>query len=161
LADVLPLSPLQEGLLFHAVYDESALDVYLVQTVVGLSGRVDVERLRVALRGVLERYGNLRAGFRYVGLSRPVQVVPREVVVPPVVEVDLSDVGEAGVAAFLLRDRACRFELARPPLWRCALLRLGAEEYRLVLTCHHILGSPGMNVGAFSRSVDLWSAFVR
>ena len=36
--DMLPLSPLQEGLLFHALYDAQAPDVYSVQLVLALAG---------------------------------------------------------------------------------------------------------------------------
>ena len=36
--DILPLSPLQEGLLFHALYDAQAPDVYTVQLVLALAG---------------------------------------------------------------------------------------------------------------------------
>ena len=39
--DILPLSPLQEGLLFHALYDAQAPDVYTVQLVLGLEGPLD------------------------------------------------------------------------------------------------------------------------
>ncbi|MBL1121007.1 amino acid adenylation domain-containing protein, partial [Streptomyces sp. 110] len=46
--DILPLTPLQEGLLFHAVYDDGAPDVYMVQLVFDLEGSVDVMRLRGA-----------------------------------------------------------------------------------------------------------------
>ena len=36
--DILPLSPLQEGLLFHALYDAQAPDVYTVQLVLVAAG---------------------------------------------------------------------------------------------------------------------------
>ncbi|GDY58198.1 hypothetical protein SVIO_088210 [Streptomyces violaceusniger] len=49
--DILPLTPLQEGLLFHAVYDDGAPDVYMVQLVFDLEGSVDVVRLRGPRRG--------------------------------------------------------------------------------------------------------------
>ena len=42
--DILPLSPLQEGLLFHALYDAQAPDVYTVQLVLGLAGRARQRR---------------------------------------------------------------------------------------------------------------------
>lgn len=35
--DILPLSPLQEGLLFHSVYDRSGDDVYTAQSVFELT----------------------------------------------------------------------------------------------------------------------------
>src|SRR5947209_151909 len=39
--DILPLSPLQEGLLFHALYDAQGPDVYTVQLELDLEGRLD------------------------------------------------------------------------------------------------------------------------
>src|SRR5207237_7203588 len=47
--DVLPLTPLQEGLLFHALYDAQAADVYTVQLELGLEGALDSEALEAAV----------------------------------------------------------------------------------------------------------------
>ena len=44
LEDILPLSPLQEGLLFHALYDAQGPDVYTVQLVLDLEGPLDGAR---------------------------------------------------------------------------------------------------------------------
>src|ERR1700735_5299220 len=65
-AGVWPLPPLQEGLLFHALYDADAPDVYTVQHFFDLEGPVDPARLRAAGQGLLERHVNLRAGVRRV-----------------------------------------------------------------------------------------------
>ncbi|MEO3814956.1 condensation domain-containing protein, partial [Sphaerisporangium sp. B11E5] len=138
IVDVWPLTPLQEGLLFHAVYDEAGVDVYALQTIVRLEGRVDGGRLRLAVEGLLRRHASLRVGFRWVGLSRPVQVVVGDVVVPWV-EVEFAGVGDVGLAEFLRVDRGRRFEMGVAPLVRCALVRVGVEESWLVLTCHHVL----------------------
>ena len=75
LEDVLPLSPLQEGLLFHALYDAQAPDVYTVQLELELAGALDAAALRAAVQALLERHASLRAGFCYEHLSRPVQVM--------------------------------------------------------------------------------------
>jgi amino acid adenylation domain-containing protein/non-ribosomal peptide synthase protein (TIGR01720 family) len=138
LVDVLPLTPLQEGLLFHALYDEQAVDVYTVQVVVSLAGEVDPGRLRRALQALLRRHPNLRAGFRYQGLPRPVQVIPGELEVP-VRELDLAGQGAAAWEDALRDDRTRRFDLTRPPLVRGTLARTADREWRLVLTSHHIL----------------------
>ncbi|MFJ3339536.1 amino acid adenylation domain-containing protein, partial [Streptomyces sp. NPDC086766] len=143
LADVLPLSPLQEGLLFHALYDEHAADVYTVQLSFDLEGPLDARALRAATEGLLRRHPNLRAAFRHEGLSRAVQIVPHEVALPWT-ETDLSaetdpERQRAELDRLLAADRATRFDLTRPPLMRCALYRLGADRHLLVLTKHHIL----------------------
>lgn len=59
--DMLPLSPLQQGMLFHSVYDASAPDVYTVQVSVSLAGPVDADRLERAGAALLRRHPNLRA----------------------------------------------------------------------------------------------------
>ncbi len=132
-ADVLPLSPLQEGLLFHAVYDAAGVDVYTVQTAVHLAGAVDGIRLRHAMAHLVARHPNLGACFRHTGETRPVAIVPAEVAVPWT-ETDVTD-----VAGWLAADRARRFDMATPPLLRCALLRTGPGESVFVLTFHHAL----------------------
>ncbi|PWV47943.1 AMP-binding protein [Nocardiopsis sp. L17-MgMaSL7] len=78
IADVLPLSPLQEGLLFHHALDGGETDVYGIQLRVELLGRIDTERLRRAASALLDRHPNLRAGFLHEELDQPVQFVPAE-----------------------------------------------------------------------------------
>ncbi|WP_159056413.1 condensation domain-containing protein, partial [Streptomyces sp. DSM 15324] len=63
LADILPLSPMQEGMLFHALYDTDGPDVYQVQQAFDLSGPLEVERLRSAAQALVTRHPNLRAAF--------------------------------------------------------------------------------------------------
>jgi amino acid adenylation domain-containing protein len=142
LEDVLPLSPLQEGMLFHHLYDQRALDVYTAQVQMELDGMVDAAAMREAVRHLLHRHANLRAAFRQEGLSQPVQVIPRTATVPWR-EVDLTGLSGAEQAARAEReqhaDRWQRFDLTRSPLLRCTLLRFGPLRYRFVLTNHHLL----------------------
>ncbi|CAM5528899.1 non-ribosomal peptide synthetase [Streptomyces purpurascens] len=140
LQDVLPLSPLQEGLLFHAVYDGRTPDAYAVQVTFDLEGPLETGALRAAAEGLLRRHANLRAAFRQRSEGRPVQVIPREVVLPWR-EVDLSGLSdqEPELARLLAEDRARRFNPARPPLLRFTLIRTGPTHHRLVFTHHHLL----------------------
>ncbi len=70
--DVLPLSPLQEGLLFHALFDEDAVDVYNVQLAFDLSGALDAGVLRRSAEVLVGRHASLRACFRRGGGERRV-----------------------------------------------------------------------------------------
>ncbi|MFI7400364.1 amino acid adenylation domain-containing protein [Streptomyces sp. NPDC049541] len=141
--DVLPLTPLQEGLLFHALYEHErdALDVYVVQLVFELEGPVDAERLRAAAQALLDRHPNLRAAFRRRRGGQPVQVVPHRATLPWT-EADLTgpsiDTEEAWTE-LLDEDRALGFDPATPPLLRCTLVRTGESRHRLLVTHHHIL----------------------
>lgn len=144
LEDVLPLTPLQAGMLFHALYDAEAVDVYTSQFVLSLEGGVDAGVLRAALGALLRRHANLRVGFLHEDLDQPVQAVAAEVPVP-LHEQDLAADGGGAAAVegrlreFLAADRVRRFDLASPPLMRFALLRTGPDRHRLVITAHHIL----------------------
>jgi non-ribosomal peptide synthase protein (TIGR01720 family) len=140
--DILPLSPLQEGLLFHALYDVQAPDVYTVQLVLGLAGRLDVHALEAAVAALVARHSSLRAAFAHENLSRPVQIIVPPMMVP-LRHLDLSLLDEAQRAerlgGILAQDRSARFDLGCPGLIRFTLVRLSAAEHRLVLTNHHIL----------------------
>ncbi|MCX5401660.1 non-ribosomal peptide synthetase [Streptomyces sp. NBC_00102] len=143
LEDVLPLTPLQAGMLFHALYDSTAVDVYTAQFVFDLEGTPDVPALRAAVGGLLRRHANLRVGFLHEDLDEPVQAVAAEVPVP-LEELDLTGpdgpaATQARLTAFLAADRTRRFDLATPPLMRFALVRTGPRHHRLVMTAHHIL----------------------
>ena len=95
--DMLPLSPLQEGLLFHALYDVHELDVYIVQLALALEGPLDGAALATAAQALVERHGSLRAGFEHENLSRPVQVIVAGVR-PPWRSLDSRCLIEAGRA---------------------------------------------------------------
>ncbi|MBF6331069.1 non-ribosomal peptide synthetase [Nocardia transvalensis] len=139
--DILPLTPLQEGVLFHAEFGDG-MDVYTTQVVVALEGELDTAALRRAATEVLSRHPNLTAGFVYEELDRPVQLIPREVEMPWE-EVDLRPVPEGRRCDELDRivdaERHHAFTLSEPPLLRFTLVRLGDKTFRLILTCHHIL----------------------
>ena len=138
MADVWSLTPLQEGFLFHALYDENSVDVYNAQTEIELTGDVDPERMRKALQALMDRHPNLRASFRHEGLTRPVQVVPEEVVVP-FQTLDYSGLGTSALEEFRHNDQLRRFDMTRSPLLRCSLIKIHENDFRLVFTFHHIL----------------------
>nr|APD71849.1 non-ribosomal peptide synthetase 2 [Streptomyces sp.] len=141
LLDVLPLSPVQEGLLFHSMYDDGT-DVYTVQLAFDLDGPLDVDRLTEAATRVVNRHDSLRTAFRQRKSGESVQAVLSEVPVK-VVEHDLSELDETAREAELGRladeDRTRRFALDRPPLLRLTVVRVSGERHRLLLTNHHIV----------------------
>ncbi|WP_282689764.1 non-ribosomal peptide synthetase, partial [Streptomyces sp. CC216B] len=138
--DILPLSPLQSGLLFHSVYDEATKDIYTVQSTFHLAGPLDAGRAREAAEALLRRHASLRVAFRQRKDGEWVQIVAARYKLPWT-EIDLSHLpgAEADTEArrATLADREQRFDTGRPPLIRFTLIRLGAESHRLVLTIHH------------------------
>ncbi|MFK8844068.1 amino acid adenylation domain-containing protein [Streptomyces sp. Ac-502] len=158
--DVWPLTPLQEGLLFHSLYDGQAEDTYVVQDVLDIEGDLDAAALRASWQALVARHATLRACFRQPpGLEHPVQVIPARVRLPWR-NVDLTGrpPQDALAAAERLADeeRARRFDLAVPPLLRLVLLRLGPARHRLVLTNHHIL-MDGWSLPTLQR--ELWTLY--
>ncbi|MBF6351057.1 amino acid adenylation domain-containing protein [Nocardia flavorosea] len=139
IADVLPLSPLQEGLLFHALRDGAA-DVYTLTARFELSGPVDPPRLAAAFTEVLRRHPNLGAAFHYDRVDQPIQVIPRDPRIAWRFE-DLSDRPDAVQRASALEQTAGAelFDIGAPPLLRALLIRLTDTVHRLVLTAHHLL----------------------
>ncbi|MEW1861063.1 amino acid adenylation domain-containing protein [Streptomyces sp. NPDC088194] len=139
LVDVLPVAPLQEGLLFHSLFDDKGADVYVEQLVLTLDGDVDGPRLHASWQALLDRHAALRAGFVQVaGAAGPVQVVVGRAVLPWR-EVDLTGLGEDAADRVGAEERSARFDLGAPPLLRVALIRTGADRARLVVTLHHLL----------------------
>ncbi|CAM5564418.1 Non-ribosomal peptide synthetase OS=Streptomyces fumanus OX=67302 GN=GCM10018772_70860 PE=4 SV=1 [Streptomyces fumanus] len=142
LAEVWPLSPLQEGLLFHAQYDERARDVYVGQHAVHLDGPLDPAVLRASWEALLRRHANLRAAFPRRRAGAPVQMIVRAPALPWR-EADLSDrplpEAEAEADRLATEERARGFDLAVPPLLRLLLIRLDGSRYRLLVTMHHIV----------------------
>ena len=143
LEDVLPLSPLQEGLLFHALYDGGqAADVYTVQLELEFAGALDGGRLAAAARALIDRHASLRAAFRHEELRRPVQVIVTGAAAPWR-SLDWSGPDEAEreqrLTELRATERAERFDVTAAPLLRFALVRLSDERHRLLLTHHHLL----------------------
>ena len=138
----LPLAPLQEGLFFHHANAGPQQDVYVLQLVADLDGPLDPARLRAACDTLLARHANLRACFRVGRSGEPVQVVPAAAAVPWS-EPDLSGLSPAEQQAQLDQltdaDRIQGFDLAKPPLLRGAVIHLGGQRRRFLLTVHHIL----------------------
>nr|WP_237720585.1 non-ribosomal peptide synthetase [Rhodococcus opacus] len=141
-ADVWPLSPLQEGLFFHSMMSESSVDLYTIQTVLELGGVVAADRLRSAAEAILNRHANLRTAFVSDSLGKTVQVVLDSVDIPWR-EVDLSswatDERSAEIERLLAEDQTTRFDLAAPPMMRFTLVRTASDRWTFAVTTHHIL----------------------
>jgi thioesterase domain-containing protein/aryl carrier-like protein len=144
LADVLPVSPLQEGLLYHALSGGSG---YVLSAGIDLRGPVDADRLHRAFHATLARHDLLRARFDGESLDEPVQLIPRGVELPWRT-VDLrhlpTDAATATADERLRVMASRRIDLASGPLVAAELVLLpgdvdGGISARLVLGNHHLL----------------------
>jgi amino acid adenylation domain-containing protein len=154
--DIYELSPLQQGMLFHALYEpESRL--YFEQVVVPFEGRVNCEAFERAWTLVADADTVIRTSFHWEEIAKPVQVVHKKTLVPVEVR-DLRAIAPkertAAIEALLADDRRYGFDLQRAPLLRVTLIHLSDSSYRLVLSFHHIIldgWSLQLLVGQFSK----------
>ncbi|GAF44670.1 non-ribosomal peptide synthetase [Rhodococcus wratislaviensis] len=142
LEDVVPLTPLQQGMFFLSGLDTTGVDVYTMRTVLDIEGALDTAVLRRSAEALVERHANLRTGFRISEAGEPIGVVLREAILPWQ-ETDLhrlpADDAAAEWSALLDEDRNRRFDPGTAPLLRFTLVRVGESRYRLVFTAHHLL----------------------
>jgi amino acid adenylation domain-containing protein/non-ribosomal peptide synthase protein (TIGR01720 family) len=139
--DVYPLTPVQEGILFHCLLAPES-PVYVEQMSGFLTGELDEARLERAWREVVARHPVLRTAFAWQRPEHPLQVVYREVPME-LSRHDWRDVPPADHAALLddltRADRRRGFDLARPPLLRLTLVRTGESRYFFLWSQHHLL----------------------
>ncbi len=138
--DVLPLTPVQQGLLFHTSFAPGPDDLYTVQLGITVNGALDAHRLREAVQTVVNRHPNLVARF-CEDFGEPVQVIPAK----PVIawqDVELNPVGgdaDQQIERLCAVERAAVCDLADKTTFRAALIRTAEHQHRLVLTIHHIV----------------------
>ncbi|AVN47874.1 non-ribosomal peptide synthase/polyketide synthase [Pseudomonas aeruginosa] len=137
--DLYPLSPMQQGMLFHSLYQQEAGD-YINQLRVDIDG-LHPESFRAAWQAALDGHDVLRSGFLWQGaFETPLQVVRKRVEVPFSV---LDWRGREDLAAALdelaAGEGRLGFDLSEAPLLRLVLVRTDEERYHLIYTNHHIL----------------------
>jgi amino acid adenylation domain-containing protein/non-ribosomal peptide synthase protein (TIGR01720 family) len=135
-----PLSPLQQGLLFHSLYTPGSGD-YIIQVGFTLQG-FDLSAFTQAWERLLERHTPFRTAFLWEGLTEPHQVVYRQVHMP-IIQQDWRSSSSAEqqelLAAYYQADRERGFTLTESPLMRLAFLRLADDTYQVVWSHHHLL----------------------
>ena len=142
IADVLPLTPVQGGLLFHASTTHGINDdVYAMQRDVTVTGPLNPHRLRDAVHTVATRHPNLAAQFHHQ-FDEPVQIIPADPVAPWRY-INLSEdcpEPDEQIQRLCADERAAVCDLlAHPPAFRAALIRTAEHRHRFVLTFHHIV----------------------
>ena len=138
--DIYPLSPIQQGLLFHTLLSPE-LDVYFQQMIFSLESAIDVGVLASVWQRMAQRHSVFRTSFFWEGLDLSMQIVHSEVNLPLDVK-DLrvpADEQQARIDQYLADDQKRGFNLSEAPLWRLTLLRTADQKYKLILSFHHLL----------------------
>ncbi|MEG0242147.1 MAG: amino acid adenylation domain-containing protein, partial [Pseudomonas sp.] len=131
--DLYPLSPMQQGMLFHSAYDAEP-GAYINQLRLTIEG-LDVARFAQCWEAVLERHEVLRARCVWEGQAQAMQAIQRSVQLPLTVLESAPD----DLDRLALEQREQGFDLHQAPLLRLVLVPLAARRYELIYTSHHIL----------------------
>ncbi|HKV40584.1 MAG TPA: amino acid adenylation domain-containing protein, partial [Blastocatellia bacterium] len=139
--DAYPLSPMQQGMLFHTLYAPES-GVYCTQLLCDLDGELDPDALEQAWQSVLIRHDSLRAGFEWESVDNAIQVIRSHA------KLTLHQTDWLGLSPrdrqvrldqYLAEDRKRGFELNKPPLMRLLLIRIGPDKFSVLWSSHHLL----------------------
>ncbi|HLP46843.1 MAG TPA: condensation domain-containing protein, partial [Candidatus Kapabacteria bacterium] len=138
--NILALTPLQEGLLFHYLKDPQD-GLYFEQLSLELTGPVDRRYFEKAWNVVIETNEMLRTVFRWEKLERPSQLILK-VHRCRILFYDLTDKVErlrkVVLAEIKEKDRHENFDLHGVP-FRVILCKLAESKYEMVISNHHII----------------------
>jgi amino acid adenylation domain-containing protein/non-ribosomal peptide synthase protein (TIGR01720 family) len=141
LEEIYPLSPMQQGILFHSLYAPHA-GLYFVQLNCALQGDFDLQAFERAWEQVIARHAVLRTAFVWSQATEPFQAAYRRLPLP-LRQYDWRDLSPDeqlhSLEHLLKEDRRQGFDFARAPLMRLTLIRLSDDLYRFVWSFHHIL----------------------
>ncbi|MDP4190694.1 MAG: amino acid adenylation domain-containing protein [Bacteroidota bacterium] len=152
---IYPLSPLQQGILYHSVLSlESA--VYFEQLSCRIKGELNINAFFAAWNAAVKRHSILRTAFVWKKVEQMLQVVYRMVTIPFEV-LNWSDLSkeeqDSRIDEFLKEDRRKGFQLNKAPLLRLTIIMTSKDDYVLIWSCHHLL------LDGWSRSILLNEIF--
>jgi acyl carrier protein len=138
--DIIALTPVQEGLLFHYLRDRDSTR-YFEQLCLEVSGKIDIDIFRKAWHFVVETNEMLRTVYRWHNLKKPVQIVLKKFQLN-LKCVDYTTVyfddKETLIKEIKNKDRNETFDLREIP-FRITLNKIKEDEVVILISNHHIL----------------------
>ncbi|NUM34973.1 MAG: amino acid adenylation domain-containing protein [Candidatus Brocadiae bacterium] len=139
--DIYPLSPVQQGMLFHSLSHKEK-GIYHEQLVCTLQGKLCIPLFQEAWQKAIQRHAVLRTGFFWENRPEPCQIVFEKAPISWQEE-DYSSFStedqKQKISSFLEKDLDHTFDLCRPPLFRLILIRLAQEKYCFLVSYHHLI----------------------
>jgi hypothetical protein len=139
--DIYTLSPIQEGILFHALSNERSR-VFLEQGIATMVGTLDTRAFELAWREIAHRHPILRTSFLWKMVKKPIQIVHREVELP-FVHMDRRTTPSSeqnNLLHDLIRtERSMGVQLDRAPLMRIVLVHTADDRHEFIWTIHHLI----------------------
>ncbi len=140
ITDILPLTPVQAGMLFHVLESEGSRGRYVAVLSCKLKGPLEPKRLRKAMHEAIQARDAYKAGFVWEGVKQPVQAI-REKVELPWTELDWrnSEGIKEQLSALINSEQSRQFDLKQAPLMAVTLIQLDDTTWQLVWTIHHLI----------------------
>jgi len=138
LQDIYPLTPFQEGILYHHLLTPGS-DPYLLWTVMRFDTRAALDAYCRGFQAAIARHDILRTGLWWEGISQPVQIVYRRADLP-VTDLTLPP-NDDPVAALIaaVNPPSLTFDLRRPPLVRLFRAQESGGQWLVLKTFHHAI----------------------
>src|SRR5690349_642668 len=160
--DSYPLSPIQQGILFHSLYSPES-GVYVVQTHCVLHPSPDVSAFERAWNEVIKRHDIFRTAFEWKEVDDAVQVLYDHA------EILLTQLDWRGrskpeqrerLQEHLVAERRRGFDFSVPPLMRLTLIKLDDESSQFIWTVHHLVMDTWSEVLLFAEFSSFYQALV-
>ncbi|MEM7712852.1 MAG: amino acid adenylation domain-containing protein [Cyanobacteria bacterium P01_A01_bin.68] len=139
--DIYPLSPMQQGMLFHSLYAPNS-GVYIIKVSFEIHGKLDTTTFKQAWQVAIDKHPILRTAFVWEKVEKPLQVVGRKVKVPIILidwlSLELSTQNQQ-LKELLQNQQKQGFNLAKAPLMRLILIRKQPQVYQFIWIYHHLL----------------------
>ena len=139
--DIYPLSPMQEGMLFHTLYEPGS-GAYVVHISSRIQGNLNIVAFKRAWQKILDRHPILRSAYLWEKVDKPLQVVRAEVTLlwyePDWRELS-AEKQEQQLHDYLWSEHSRGFDLSQAPLMRMALIQLDENKYHFVWNYSHVL----------------------
>ncbi|NOQ28295.1 MAG: amino acid adenylation domain-containing protein [Bacteroidales bacterium] len=139
--DIYKLTPMQEGMLFHAMHDSESF-AYFVQMSYLLNSEISVDIMQKSLNELFNRHEILRTVFIYKEVEIPIQIVLKnrecEFNYEDIRHLNLDE-KEEYISNYKIKDKKRGFILDQDILLRVSLIQIDNNEYELIWSNHHIL----------------------
>ncbi|EFG2693397.1 hypothetical protein BOZ44_005334, partial [Escherichia coli] len=151
---VYPLTPMQEGMLYHAMLDPNSSS-YFTQLELGIRGEFDLDLFEKSLNELIGTYDILRTAFVYQQLQKPRQVVLAERNLD-VYRENLSHLNhqeqQKVLDQYKKQVRKQGFHLTNDLLLKVAVFQLNETNWHLIWSNHHII-MDGWSMGVLMKKL--------
>ncbi|TWH51680.1 non-ribosomal peptide synthetase [Sporomusa sp. KB1] len=136
---IYPLTPMQEGMLFHRLAEPESTS-YFLQNIFRLTKPLSVALLQKALYHLGQIHEVLRTAILYKGLSESRQAILKGRAFE-VSQVDISGASDTSEQLEMLKQQDIQrgFDLQEDPLLRVTIVKISADNYCLIWSTHHII----------------------